>query len=48
MYWNLSPYIGNDDLDDYPWILDLMKQYNSLLECLDSQGVAHTYEYITF
>lgn len=34
MYWCFSPYLGNSDLPELPWIENLIKSYNSIVSTL--------------
>ena len=34
MFWCFSPYLGNSDLSESPWIENLIKSYNEIVEYL--------------
>ena len=39
MYWTFSPYLDHigdpeNSIHDFPWIVELIKSYNELTECL--------------
>jgi len=36
IYWCFSPYLGNSDLSESPWITNLMKSYNDIVSVLPS------------
>jgi hypothetical protein len=36
MFWCFSPYLGNSDLSESPWIINLMKAYNGIVSTLPS------------
>ena len=36
MYWCFSPFLENSDLSEFPWILNLIKSYNSIVSILPS------------
>jgi hypothetical protein len=36
MYWCFAPYHGNSDLSESPWIVNLIKSYNSIVILLPS------------
>ena len=36
MHWCFSPYLDNSDLSEFPWIINLIKSYNSIVSILPS------------
>jgi hypothetical protein len=36
MYWSFSAYLGDSDLTELPWIVNLIKSYNSIVRSLPS------------
>lgn len=36
MHWCFAPYLGNSDLSESPWITNLMKSYNDIVNTLPS------------
>jgi hypothetical protein len=36
MYWCFAPFLDNPDLSEFPWIVNLIKSYNSIVILLPS------------
>jgi hypothetical protein len=36
MHWCFSPYLDNSDISEYPWLVNLIKSYNSIAAILPS------------
>jgi hypothetical protein len=43
--WIIAPYQNYDSWEEYPYVRELAKMFNKMLQSLDSQGYSHTFSY---